>query len=54
LLGIRLPVTRENLKGLKMLKAVETRQDLEKIGVTIHSFSESLKKFKAEYDLSVS
>ncbi|MBI3502483.1 MAG: NAD(P)-dependent oxidoreductase [Bacteroidetes bacterium] len=42
-LGIKLPVTRENLKGLKKLETVNTQPSIEKIGITLRSFWQSLE-----------
>ena len=43
LLKIRLPITKENLLGLKTLKAVDVTKDLNKFGLTVRSYKESLK-----------
>ncbi len=43
-LGIRLPVTKENLLGLKAMKQVDTKTDIEKLGISVRSFSETLQQ----------
>jgi nucleoside-diphosphate-sugar epimerase len=42
-IGIKLPVSRENLLGLKQLKYVDTTEDLKKIGITLKNARESLQ-----------
>lgn len=42
LLGIKLPVEKENVLGLKFIIKRETKNDLEKLGIKVHTFKESL------------
>ena len=42
-LHIPMPVARENVLGLKFIKFRETKKDLDKLGVRVRSFKESLK-----------
>ena len=42
-LHIPMPVAKENVLGLKFIKFRETKKDLEKLGVKVRSFNESLK-----------
>lgn len=42
-IGIKLPVASESVLGLKNLTMFETKNDLEKIGVTLKNYSESLE-----------
>lgn len=42
-LRIKLPINRENVLGLKFIRQRETKADLEKLGVKIRNFKESLK-----------
>ena len=43
LFGIKLPVARENMLGLKNMKVRNTVSDLDKLGVSLKSFRESLE-----------
>jgi len=43
-LGIPFPVSSENLLGLKCMRAVDTRPDLDALGVSLRSASESLRR----------
>lgn len=42
-LGVRLPITSENLLGIKYLKSFDVSADCEKLGIKPRSFVESLK-----------
>lgn len=42
-LGMRLPLSTDNLLGLRQMRHVDVRADLERIGVPIRSFAESLE-----------
>lgn len=44
--NINLPVSRENLLGLKRMSYIDTSESLAKIGITVKSFEESLKLMK--------
>jgi nucleoside-diphosphate-sugar epimerase len=41
-LGMKLPVTKDNLLGLKQMKHIASADDLRKLGVTLRSLQESL------------
>jgi nucleoside-diphosphate-sugar epimerase len=41
--GITLPVTKENLLGLKQMERIESKTDLEKLGLQLRSWEESLR-----------
>lgn len=43
ILGIRIPVSKENLLGLKNLKFTGTRNDLERLGIKVRSWKASLE-----------
>lgn len=42
-LGIKIPVSKENLLGLRTLRYVDTSHDLEKLGVQLRSWEESFR-----------
>lgn len=42
-IGMKLPIARENVLGLKFIRQRETAADLEKLGVPIRNYKESLK-----------
>ena len=42
-LGIKIPVSKENLRGLKNLKFIDTRSDLDKLGIKARTWKESLE-----------
>ncbi len=44
--NINLPVSRENLLGLKRMSYIDTSESLAKIGIIVKSFAESLKVLK--------
>jgi len=46
ILHIKLPISRENLLGLKQLKYVDTTQDMQKLGITLKTSRESLALLK--------
>ncbi|MBI3510769.1 MAG: NAD(P)-dependent oxidoreductase [Bacteroidetes bacterium] len=41
-MGIELPVTKDNLLGLKQMEKVSSKKDLEKLGIELRSWKESL------------
>lgn len=43
-LGIPLPISKENILGLKNMRAVDTANDLQKLGIIVSSYKESLGK----------
>jgi len=45
-LGLKLAVSRENLRGLKQLKYIDTTEDLKKIGMTLKTCREALSLIK--------
>lgn len=45
-LGLTLPISSENLLGLKALKSFDVSADLQKIGVSVGSFNDSLQKLR--------
>ena len=51
-LGIHLPVSEENLLGLKTLRARETNEDARRIGVEIRPLAESVKDLARVFDPS--
>jgi|ERR1035437_4631498 nucleoside-diphosphate-sugar epimerase len=46
LVGMKLPVTKENLLGLKNNRYIDTSEDLKKIGMVIKTYKESLEGIK--------
>jgi nucleoside-diphosphate-sugar epimerase len=45
-IGINLPVSRENLLGLKRMSYIDTTESLTKLGITVKNFEESIKVIK--------
>jgi NADH dehydrogenase len=43
-LGVQLPITRDNLLGLKAMRQVHSQEDLKKLGVSLRSFAETLQQ----------
>jgi nucleoside-diphosphate-sugar epimerase len=41
--GMALPVTKENLLGLKAMREVDAKGDMEKLGISVRSFTETLE-----------
>ncbi len=41
-LGLKLPITRENLLGLRAMQAVDTTADLARLGISLRSLAETL------------
>ncbi|HTL81175.1 MAG TPA: NAD(P)-dependent oxidoreductase [Bacteroidia bacterium] len=44
LFGMKLPIAKDNLLGLKQMKKVDSKEDLKKLGVKVRSWKESLKQ----------
>lgn len=42
--GLTLPISKENLLGLKAMKAIDSKQDSEKLGISLCSLSEALQR----------